>query len=157
MKKAGMMALLFFLISLFLSESLGQRFEQGGEQSWKGLNPALCRRAYNPGTIETIAGEVVQVNYLKAAAGENWGWLDLTVKTARETLSVQMGPANYFNFIGFQVKDRDRIEVKGSRIVFQGKPAILASEFKRGNEILRLRDGSGYPKWIGWKKGTGCY
>ncbi|MEJ2365960.1 MAG: DNA-binding protein, partial [Deltaproteobacteria bacterium] len=46
----------------------------------------------------------------------------------------------------------DEIEVKGSRVTFDGKPAIIAAEVKKGNEVLVLRDASGFPLWSGWRR-----
>ena len=34
----------------------------------------------------------------------------------------------------------DKIEVKGSRITYQGKPAIVAANVHEGDEVLMLRD-----------------
>lgn len=46
----------------------------------------------------------------------------------------------------------DRIEVKGSRITSAEKPAIIAAEMKKGNEILTLRDENGFPIRAGWRR-----
>jgi hypothetical protein len=46
----------------------------------------------------------------------------------------------------------DKIEVKGSRITFQGKPTIIAAEVKKGEETLKLRDENGFPVWAGWRR-----
>jgi hypothetical protein len=37
----------------------------------------------------------------------------------------------------------------GSRITYEGKPAIIAAEVKKGDEVLRLRDEKGIPVWAG--------
>jgi hypothetical protein len=37
----------------------------------------------------------------------------------------------------------------GSRITFAGKPAIVAAEVKKGDQVLKLRDESGTPLWRG--------
>ncbi|MDI6852119.1 MAG: hypothetical protein QME75_00745 [Deltaproteobacteria bacterium] len=41
----------------------------------------------------------------------------------------------------------DRLEVTGSRITYQGNPAIIASEVKKGDKALKLRDAQGIPAW----------
>ena len=46
----------------------------------------------------------------------------------------------------------DKIEVKGSGITSAEKPAIIAAEVKKGNEILTLCDEKGFPVWAGWKR-----
>lgn len=42
------------------------------------------------------------------------------------------------------------MEVTGSRVTFDGKPAIIAAEVKKGGETLKLRDEKGRPVWSGW-------
>jgi hypothetical protein len=44
------------------------------------------------------------------------------------------------------------VEVKGSRVTFEGKPAIIAAEVKKGDEVLKLRDENGFPMWSGWRR-----
>jgi hypothetical protein len=46
----------------------------------------------------------------------------------------------------------DKIEVKGSRISFGGKPAIIAAEVRKGSAALMLRDPNGVPAWAGWRR-----
>jgi len=41
--------------------------------------------------------------------------------------------------------------IAGSRVTVDGKPAVVASEVKKGNETLRLRDAQGLPYWRGWR------
>lgn len=36
---------------------------------------------------------------------------------------------------------------QGSRVTFQGKPAVIAAEVKKGDEVLKLRDETGLPAW----------
>jgi hypothetical protein len=45
----------------------------------------------------------------------------------------------------------DKVEITGSRITFQRDAAIIAAEVKKGDEILQLRDGNGFPVWSGWR------
>ena len=40
----------------------------------------------------------------------------------------------------------------GTLITFEGKPAIVAAEIKKGNEALKLRDENGFPVWSGWRR-----
>ena len=76
----------------------------------------------------------------------------LTVKTDEETLSVHLGPGWYIENQDVKIAPNDKIEVKGSLITFDGKPAIIAAEVKKGDEVLVLRDGSGFPVWSGWRR-----
>jgi hypothetical protein len=41
------------------------------------------------------------------------------------------------------------VEVTGSRITYEGQPAIIAGEVKKGGQVLKLRDAAGVPAWAG--------
>lgn len=74
------------------------------------------------------------------------------MKTDKETIAVHLGPDWYIENQDVEITPMDKIEVKGSRIAFEGKPAIIASEVKKGDDILWLRDASGFPVWSGWRR-----
>jgi len=51
-----------------------------------------------------------------------------------------------------KIEKGDKIEVKGSRVTFAGKPAIIAAEVKKGDNTVILRDSAGIPAWAGWRR-----
>ena len=51
------------------------------------------------------------------------------------------------------VQPKDRVSIKGSRVTFDGKPAIIAADVKKGDNVLKLRDANGRPVWAGWRRG----
>jgi hypothetical protein len=133
---------LFFTFGSFAQ--MGQMWKGGG--GW-GMGREYGKM-YNPKTVETIAGEVVSVDKITPMKGMSQG-NHIMLKTAKETISVHLGPEWYFENQAIKIKPRDKVEVKGSRITFQGKPAIIAAEIKKGNEVLKLRDEKGFPVWSG--------
>jgi hypothetical protein len=76
----------------------------------------------------------------------------LKLKTANETVAVHLGPSWYIENQDTKVEPRDKIELKGSRVTIDGKPAIIAAEVRKGGEVLKLRDENGVPVWAGWRK-----
>jgi hypothetical protein len=76
----------------------------------------------------------------------------LLVKTPKETISVHLGPSWYLDNQETKIDPKDNVEVTGSRITFEGKPAIIAREVKKGDEVLKLRDEHGVPMWAGWRR-----
>ena len=122
---------------------------------WKGgggWGPGTAYgRMYNPQTVETITGEVVSVDKITPNKGMAYG-VHLTVKTDQEMISVHLGPGWYIDNQDVQIAPHDKIEVKGSLITFAGKPAIIAAEVKKGDEVLVLRDARGFPVWSGWRR-----
>ena len=76
----------------------------------------------------------------------------LMVKTDKETISVHLGPAWHIPRQDMKIVPGEKVEISGSRITFQGQPAIIATEVKKGTEILKLRDENGFPVWSGWRR-----
>ncbi|HEY9799309.1 MAG TPA: hypothetical protein V6D25_03045 [Leptolyngbyaceae cyanobacterium] len=108
-------------------------------------------RMYNLQTLETLSGEVVSVNTSVPMQRMSHG-VHLALKTAKETISVHLGPSWYIENQGIQIQPGDKIQVKGSRINFAGQPTIIAAEVKKGNVVMKLRDNNGFPVWSGWRK-----
>lgn len=132
------------------TEALAQRgigWKGGG--GWGPGTP--YGRMYNPQTVETISGEIVSVDKVTPAKGMAPG-VHATVKTDKETISVHLGPGWYVENQDVKLAPTDRIQVKGSRVAFDGKPAIIAAEVQKGDDVLVLRDASGYPVWSGWRR-----
>jgi len=138
------------LIMLFATESFAQR-----GMGWKGGGGwgmgAAYGKMYNPKTVETINGEVVSIDKITPMKGMSYG-VHMTVQTDKETISVHVGPGWFIENQDIKIEPKDKVEVKGSRITFQGKPAIIAAEIKKGDEILKLRDENGFPVWSGWRR-----
>ncbi|HEX9667671.1 MAG TPA: DNA-binding protein [Thermodesulfobacteriota bacterium] len=146
-----------FLISILTLISLIYSFESlaqpGGK--WKGSggwgSGSGYNRMYDPKTVETILGEVVTLEKITPRDGMSYG-VHLIVKTDGETISVHLGPGWFIERQDIMIEPKDKIEVTGSRITYQGKPVIIAAEVKKGDELLKLRDENGIPYWAGWRK-----
>jgi hypothetical protein len=138
------------VLALSASAALAQRgiAWRGGGGWGPGTNYA---RLYNPQTVETVTGEVVSVDRFTPEKGMNYG-IHLVVKTDKETISVHLGPSWYIENQDVKILPKDKIEVKGSRITYEGKPAIIAATVTMGDEVLGLRDAAGIPAWSGWRR-----
>jgi hypothetical protein len=126
-----------------------------GGMAWKGgggWGPGTSyARMYSPQSIETVTGEVLSVERITPVKGMSYG-IHIMVKTDRETISIHLGPAWYIENQDVKIAPGDRVEVKGSRITFEGKPALIAAEVKNGDQVLTLRDADGFPLWSGWRR-----
>jgi len=135
---------------LFLMVAANSFAEQGAD--WKGSGGwgmgGQYTRLYDVKTVETISGEILSVDKFNPQKGMSAG-IHLKVKTDKETISVHLGPVWYMEKQDVKLSPKDKIEVKGSRITFNGKPAIIAAEVKKGDEILTLRDANGVNMWSG--------
>jgi hypothetical protein len=123
--------------------------QPGRGRGWGGWGPGEpYGRLYNPATVETLSGEVTKVDRFTPSQGMGYG-VHLVLKTATETIDVHLGPTWYVDQQGLAFAAGDKLEVTGSRITYQGKPAIIASEVKKGDQVLKLRDAQGVPAWAG--------
>jgi len=144
MRKLGTLAVVAAVLGLAL---LSTAFAQGGRGRGGAGRGGGYGPIYNPKTVVTVSGEVVSVEKI-AGQGRSYG-VHLRLKTAKETVPVHLGPGWYLEEQGFQVKPKDKIEVKGSRVTIERKPAIVAAEVKKDGKVLKLRDGNGFPLWGG--------
>lgn len=151
MKKMGTVVATLAIISLLFTVG---SFAQMGPM-WKGSGGwgmgMQYDRMYNTKTVETIPGVVVSVDKITPMKGMSHG-VHMILKTNKETLAIHLGPSWYIENQDIKIVPKDKVEVKGSRITFEGKPAIIAAEVKKGNEILKLRDEKGFPVWSGWRR-----
>lgn len=131
--------------------------QPGGPWRWRGgegggWGPGgQYGRLYTPQTVETISGEVVKVERMTPRRGMSGG-VHVLLQTATETVSVHLGPRWFLENQDMPLALQDQVEVRGSRITFDGKPAIIAAEVKKGDHTLKLRDEQGIPVWSGWRR-----
>lgn len=152
MKKNIVAVAMMFSLGMLLFSSLSYaRPWTGcrGSGGW-GMSGAYGR-LYDPQTVETISGEILSLDQITPYKGMSYG-VHMVVKTDKGTLSVHLGPAWYLDNQDVKLEPKDKVTITGSRITFDGKPAIIAAEIKKGADILKLRDENGFPVWSGWRK-----
>jgi hypothetical protein len=103
-------------------------------------------RMYDAKTVETLSGEVINVEKIPHRRGTSDG-VHLIVKTDKEEIPVHLGPSWYLDKQDVKIGQNDKVEVKGSRVTFKGKPALIAAEVKKGDALLKIRDENGIPAW----------
>ncbi len=106
-------------------------------------------RMYDVNTVQTVKGEVLNVENFAGKRG--YSGVHLTLKTDGGEIPVHLGPQWFLDKQSVKIEKGDQIEVTGSKITYKDKPAIIAAEVKKGNDVLTLRDKSGIPVWRGQK------
>ena len=153
MKKANFLLAIAMLV-VFAFVGLTSAQPRGG-MMWRGSGGwgpgSQYNRMYDPKSLETISGEVTKVDRITPSQGMSGG-IHMLVKTDKETVSVHLGPSWYLENQDVKIEPKDKVEVKGAKTTFAGKPAIIAAEVKKGDEVLKLRDDSGFPVWSGWRR-----
>jgi len=122
---------------------------------WRGSGGwgmgAQYQRMFDPGTVETLSGVVTSIDKMVLRKGMSSG-IHLQLKAETGTLPVHLGPAWFVERLDTRIDKGDKLEIKGSRVTIEGKPAIIAAEVTKGDSVLVLRDASGVPAWAGWRK-----
>ncbi len=151
MKRIITLIAVMTMLSITLNtEALGQRgMTQRGGGGWGVETP--YGKMYNPQTVETISGEVVSVNKITPMKDMYYG-IQLILKTSKETIAVHLGPGWFVESQNVKIMPKDKIEVIGSRITFEGKPALIAAQITKGGAVMKLRDKSGFPVWSRWRR-----
>jgi len=70
-----------------------------------------------------------------------------TSKANSETIDVYLAPDDYLKDFGCHFAKGDRIQVKGSKVKYNGGPAVLAREVRLEATTVYLRDEHGVPYW----------
>jgi hypothetical protein len=135
MKGNNPMSVLVFILALTMA---------CGSENQGGLGPG-GEAGYDPKTVETISGEVVSVDKITDRA-MGYG-MSLTLNTGKEIFLVYLGPGWFLEKQDLAFTPKDQVEITGSKIILQGKPAIIAGQVQKGDKSLKLRDPAGIPAW----------
>ena len=146
MKKIMTVIILAFLVGPLLTTAWAQK------RSAKGMQKQMYSREYDTSTVETIEGEVIEVTYNPSPRNAARMGVHMMVATDSDTMPVHMGPAWYMDQQEEKITKGDKVIITGSRITFDGAPALIAASINRGEMRLRLRDQDGYPVWRGWRR-----
>jgi polyisoprenoid-binding protein YceI len=99
---------------------------------------------FDPKTVATVTGEVTAVHSFTGRRGTG---VHADLKTADAVLDVHLGPEAFLKSKQLEVQKGDQLEVKGSKIDFRGKPALVAQTVKKDDVTITLRDDRGVPAW----------
>lgn len=144
MKRLLMTLVLAALIDPLLTTAWAQ------QRSGQGMKKQMYEREFNPDSVETIEGEVVGVTYNPGRRNAVRMGVHMMVATDVDSMSVHLGPVWFMEQQEEKIEKGDQVIITGSRITYDGAPALIAAEVKRDQMMLRLRDQDGYPVWRGW-------
>jgi hypothetical protein len=136
------LALAGILVLLLATSALSQAGMGGPGKDGKGPGGGMGMM-YDPQTVETVSGEVTQVQQMQGRAGG----VHLQLKTDKETLMVMLGPSTYLEQQKLKIAVGDKLEIKGSRRQHPKMAMLIAAELKKGDQVVKLRDDQGKPLW----------
>ena len=133
-------------LCLLLAATAWGQDRTGPQEGGRWEPPGRYSRMFDPKTLETFSGEVTTVDQITPGYGmSDRVWLGL--QTDKHMILVILGPTWFHNVQNFKIEPKDRLEVKGSMITSLEEPMFIATEVKKGDQVLKLRDDSGYPVW----------
>lgn len=103
----------------------------------------LAYRALNE---MTAVGTVEEVREFYCPVSRERG-THVLLKTAQGTMLVHVGVERFLRDQKLTIHPGERLQVRGAKIRYHGKPGMIAREIIRGGEVFTLRDDSGKPQW----------
>lgn len=107
-------------------------------------------RKFDKSSVEEVEGKVESVLYKGRENGEDRG-VELILKVGDELLPVHVGPAWYMDHQKEKIHAGDKLKVRGSRVIYDKTPVLVAESITAGNVSFRLRDEDGHPFWNAYK------
>jgi hypothetical protein len=101
---------------------------------------------YDPATEATLTGTIDEVKNL-TAGGRGAGGIHLALGTASGPIEVHVGPAWFLSSKNVTFAEGETLTVVGSRMTMGGRAIMIAREIRKGDQVLTLRDASGFPLW----------
>lgn len=116
-----------------------------------GPHKSEYTKLYNPGQVVTVRGTVENVTTMQPLEGMEEG-VFVTMRTPRgQVVAVHLGPSWFIERQGDIVEQGDQIEIRGSRVTVRGQELVMASELRKQDMVLTLRDEQGMPVWNAWR------
>lgn len=144
-----MRSITFMALLLVTASVMAQGWKGNGGQGWGRKSDYV--RNYDPRTVETLSGTIVDVQSFTPGKGMSNG-LHVTLKTDKSTVDVHLGPAWFLDNQDIELNAGDAVSVEGSRVTFGNASAIIAARIVKGDDTLVLRDRDGTPVWNAWRR-----
>ncbi|MHB1687195.1 MAG: hypothetical protein ACYCVH_07465 [Ignavibacteriaceae bacterium] len=115
-------------------------------------NGSKFNALFNAKNIDTLFGEIISVDSVLPMKGMTYG-IQLVIKTGKETVTAILCPTWFTQCLNICLKPKDEIEVDGSRVIYEGKPIIIATRIICNGIILQMRNSQGHPIWDNMRQG----
>ena len=105
-----------------------------------------ARTSFDPASAVSLTGAtVVRVDTLKR--GDNSSVTAL-LTSGTDSISAMIGPVTFLMSNSLTLAAGDVIDISGSKLMLGGRPSLIATEIKKGETKVMLRDKTtGVPAW----------
>jgi hypothetical protein len=110
------------------------------------------KKGFDPATVVTVSGTVAALHRSTPKKPNQPVQLRLDLQTPQGIIHVLLGPAAYVDQQPVRIAGGDQVEVTGSQMTKGRRTRIIATQVRKGDQFLRLRDVSGRPLWRGMTK-----
>ena len=107
--------------------------------------------AFDPATVQTLHGKIVELRGDERVAGTERG-LRALIDVGGEQLYVYLAPQWWFDQVQVQLSPGEVIEVRGSVLDGDGRRVVIAQSITVGSAMYPLRDTDGRPRWRQWRR-----
>ena len=101
---------------------------------------------YDQAKQQTMRGWVMETKDFQCPVSGTVG-SHIVLKTETGNIEVHLAPASFMKQYEINIRKDDNVTIIGSRIMFDGKPALIAKSVAIGRETYNFRDPSGRPLW----------
>ncbi|MFZ0198812.1 MAG: hypothetical protein WB523_06380 [Candidatus Sulfotelmatobacter sp.] len=103
--------------------------------------------AYTAWNEVTVQGTVEDVQEFYCPINGNEG-AHMLMKTESGSIQVHLAPTRFLRDKNLSFSKGDVIQVVGSRIIYQGRDALIARTVIRGRQTMAFREQNGKPVWL---------
>lgn len=108
--------------------------------------PAQHNYAYDQATEQIFAGVVVATRDYSCPVSGTMG-SHIILKGSSADIEVHLAPARFMKQYEIAIAKGDQVTVVGSKITYEGKPALIARMVIIGRDTYNFRDAKGTPLW----------
>ena len=109
-------------------------------------SPAQAHYTYDEANQQTVRGWVVETRDFQCPVSGAMG-SHITVKSEMGNIEVHLAPASFMKQYDIAFTKGQNVTVVGSKITYEGKPALIAKFVAVGLETFNFRDPKGRPLW----------
>jgi hypothetical protein len=144
-------SLLLVVMALAVHSFSQMSLKAKGSDGWGSLD--RYEQNFNKFNLQTFYAEVKSIDTVTPLPDMIYG-VQLTVTIDQSECFVHLGPAWFIlHQDNMSFSKGDKIEIRGSKVVINGKQVIMPLYVKRKDHKLFLRDDDdGVPYWSVWRK-----
>jgi hypothetical protein len=96
--------------------------------------------------LRTSEGKITEVDYLPGATPDS-GMVEVHLQSAGQSELIRLAPVGFLKQSGFPLREGDTIMVRGFTVSGMEGDLLIATELRKGEKTLSLRDPRGRPVW----------